>query len=177
GGDVDGWRNFLRLLGRTNESLRAEGGIARVWTTMAGRHVELREIDYSEVLRERSAGDSASWDRIIAHCLQGSGAGLDETDIGELVALVQDSDRFGDFLAAVESQADGRSVSIKAAAVLKLTRTIVDRVGKADPTAADSTLGSIANAVGRLSPETLIGLVAQGAHEAEDAMMVGAVVG
>src|SRR6266540_1851215 len=53
GGDVDAWRMFLLLLGRTPESLRAEGGIARVWTTMAGRHLEIQEIDYASVLRER----------------------------------------------------------------------------------------------------------------------------
>ena len=45
GGDVDAWRSFLLLLGRSLDSVRADGGIARVWTTMAGRHVELREID------------------------------------------------------------------------------------------------------------------------------------
>ena len=57
GGDVEAWRTFLLLLGRTPESVRADGGIARVWATMAGRHVELREIDYAEVLRERAGGD------------------------------------------------------------------------------------------------------------------------
>ena len=39
GGDVEAWRTFLLLLGRTPESVRSDGGIARVWTTMAGRHV------------------------------------------------------------------------------------------------------------------------------------------
>ena len=34
---------------------------------MAGRHVELREIDYAEVLRERSGGESAAWDKVIAN--------------------------------------------------------------------------------------------------------------
>src|SRR5262249_46522699 len=36
GGDVEAWRNFLLLLGRSPESVRGEGGIARLWTTMAG---------------------------------------------------------------------------------------------------------------------------------------------
>ena len=72
GGDVEAWRNFLLLLGRAPDAVRTDGGIARVWTTMAGRHVELREIDYAEVLRERSGGEAAVWDKIIANCLQGS---------------------------------------------------------------------------------------------------------
>src|SRR5262249_46286943 len=45
GGDVEAWRSFLLLLGRTPDAIREDGGIARLWTTMGGRHVELREID------------------------------------------------------------------------------------------------------------------------------------
>src|SRR5438552_12304537 len=71
GGDVDAWRTFLLLVGRTPETVRADGGIARVWTTMAGRHIELREIDYTEVLRERKAGEAAVWTKVSANCLQG----------------------------------------------------------------------------------------------------------
>ena len=37
GGDVDAWRTFLLLLGRTPESVRGDGGVDRVWTTMGGR--------------------------------------------------------------------------------------------------------------------------------------------
>src|SRR5262245_5080008 len=51
-GDLDAWRSFLLLLGRAPDAVRAEGGVARLWTTMAGRHVEIREIDYAQVLRE-----------------------------------------------------------------------------------------------------------------------------
>src|SRR5438552_16110392 len=36
GCDQDAWRTFLLLIARTPESIRAEGGIARVWTMMAG---------------------------------------------------------------------------------------------------------------------------------------------
>jgi len=81
GGDVEAWRAFLLLLGRPTESLRAEGGISRVWTTMAGRHLEIEEIDYASVLRERSGGDVAAWDKVIASCLQGSTLELDEATI------------------------------------------------------------------------------------------------
>ena len=55
GGDVDAWRAFLLLIGRSSESVRAEGGISRAWTMLAGRHIDLREIDYTQVLRERGA--------------------------------------------------------------------------------------------------------------------------
>ena len=78
GGDVEAWRSFLLLLARTPDTIRADGGIARLWTTMGGRHIDLREIDYAEVLRERAGGDRAVWDRVIASCLHGESITLDE---------------------------------------------------------------------------------------------------
>ena len=71
GGDVEAWRRFLVLIGRTPDDVRNEGGIAQLWSQMEGRHVELREIDYAEVLRERDATGSSSWPDIVAHCLSG----------------------------------------------------------------------------------------------------------
>src|SRR5262245_41466849 len=65
GGDLDAWRTFLLLIGRSPESVRAEGGIARAWTMRAGRHIDLREIDYAQVLRERGPSASATWDSIV----------------------------------------------------------------------------------------------------------------
>src|SRR5437867_3085209 len=38
GGDADAWRNFLLLLARAPESVRSDGGLARLWATMGGRH-------------------------------------------------------------------------------------------------------------------------------------------
>ena len=99
GGDVEAWRTFLLLLGRTPESVRTDGGIARVWTTMAGRHVELREIDYAEVLRERSGGETAVWNQIITNCLQGSAFELDEAGIRELLGIAGDSERLAELMA------------------------------------------------------------------------------
>ena len=63
GGDVEGWRQFLLLLARDPQKVRADGGISRVWTATAHRHLTLREIDYAEVLKERKAGEAAVWDR------------------------------------------------------------------------------------------------------------------
>src|SRR5439155_10211191 len=43
GADGDAWRRFLLLLARPADAIRSEGGIARAWATVGGRHVELRE--------------------------------------------------------------------------------------------------------------------------------------
>ncbi len=91
GGEREAWLAFLQLLGRSPESIRADGGIGRVWTTMAGRHIELREIDYSEVLRERKGGHSAAWDSIVKNCLEGM-TSFDDSAIEELLAMAGDSE-------------------------------------------------------------------------------------
>src|SRR5262245_53746235 len=133
GGDEEAWRTFLLLLGRTPESIRTEGGIARVWTTMAGRHVQMREIDYGEVLRERSAGEAAVWDRVIANCLQGTSFDLDEEEVRELLGIASDEDKLTDLMAAVETKAEEGGIATKTAAILRMLRGIVDAVSKSDP--------------------------------------------
>ena len=65
GGDQQAWRGFLLLVGRAPDVVRHEGGISRLWAATAGRHVEIREIDYAEVLRERSAGEVATWQQVV----------------------------------------------------------------------------------------------------------------
>src|SRR4029077_5757719 len=120
---------FLLLLGRTPESVRADGGIARVWTTMAGRHVEGREIDYAEVLRERTGGESAVWERVIANCLQGSVFELDEEGIKELLGIAIDSERLAALVTTLEESVDsGGGVGAKTAALMRMLRGIVDVV-------------------------------------------------
>jgi hypothetical protein len=163
GGDAESWRSFLLLLARTPESIRTDGGIARAWTTMAGRHVELREIDYAEVLRERTGGgESAVWDKVIANCLQGMAFDLDEAAVTELIGIAGDADRLADLMAAVEEGAsESGGVGAKTTAVMRMLRAVIDAVSKADPNRLEPVLGNMASAVGRLSPEMLMGLLEQ----------------
>jgi hypothetical protein len=159
GGDVDAWRTFLLLLGRTPESVRGDGGIARVWTTMGGRHVELREIDYAEVLRERAGGDPVVWQRIVANCLQGSGFDLDEAGVRELMGIAVDGEQLASLVASLESKVEsGGGIGLKAAALMRLLRGIVDVVSKKEPEQLEPVLKNMATAVGRCSPEMLLGL-------------------
>jgi HEAT repeat protein len=160
GGDVEAWRTFLLLLGRTPESVRADGGIARVWTTMAGRHVELREIDYAEVLRERSSGEAAVWDRVIMNCLQGSSFELDEAEIKELLGIALDSDKLSEMMATLEQSVEGGgSIGAKTAALMRMLRGIIDVVSKSDPERLEPVLHTMASAVGHVSPEMMLGLL------------------
>jgi HEAT repeats len=171
GGDVESWRNFLLLVGRTHEAVRGEGGIARLWTTMAGRHVELREIDYAEVLRERRGGESATWDTIIANCLQGDAFALDDEAIRALLEIAGDADRLGDLVAALETRAaeGGAGVGAKTTALLRMLHGIVEAVSKSEPDRLDPVLRNMASAVGQLSPDMMMGLLSHGSGTQGDA--------
>jgi HEAT repeat protein len=164
GGDLDAWRSFLLLLGRTPEAVRTEGGIARLWTTMAGRHVEMREIDYAEVLRERSGGDTAAWEKVIANCLQGDAFELDEETIKAMLEIAGDEKRLGDLVSALEARAgeSGGSVGARTAALLKMLHGIVEAVSKSEPERLDPVLRNMATAVGQLSPDMIVGLLSHG---------------
>ena len=176
-GDAEAWRTFLLLLARTPESVRTDGGIARVWTTMAGRHLELREIDYAEVLRERSGGESAVWEKVVANCLQGMAFDLDEEAIKELIGIAGDADRLADLMAAVEDGANEGSggVAAKTAALLRMLRGIMDAVSNNAPDSVEPVLQNMASAVGQLSPDVLLGLMRQRDH-AEGPPLMNSVV-
>ncbi len=63
--DATGWRTLLLLLSRTSEELMGDGGIAKALTATGQAHFEIREIDYAEVLRERS-GEEGAMDQLMS---------------------------------------------------------------------------------------------------------------
>jgi HEAT repeat protein len=178
GGDAEGWRQFLLLLAREPQSVRADGGISRVWTATAHRHVTLREIDYSEVLRERRAGEAAVWDSVIANCLQGDSIELDEDAVREFLGIAGDSGRLSDLITELESRADasGGGLGAKTAALLRMLRGIVEAVSKKAPDRLDPVLHNMASAVGQLSPETLMGLLGAAGDSEEGPRLMKAVI-
>ncbi|HEV3139725.1 MAG TPA: HEAT repeat domain-containing protein, partial [Vicinamibacterales bacterium] len=176
GGDADAWRAFLLLLARAPESIRAEGGITRVLSTTPGRHVDVREIDYGEVLRERETGEAAAWDRVIANCLQGSIDDPDEETIKQLLGIANDPERLSALMAAIESRAAQEGAGMKTTAMMRLLRSIISAVSKNDPERMDPTLHNLADAFGQLSPEMVTGLLGPRGAGDDDARLMGAVV-
>src|SRR2546430_10948294 len=119
---------FLIMLARAPEEIRSEGGISRVWMTMAGRHVELREIDYSEVLRERIDGIRAAWQDVVTHCLQGSGFDFDDESLQAFLGITDDMGNLTSLVTSLDSRADASGVSVpqKTAAMNRMPRGIID---------------------------------------------------
>lgn len=167
GGDREAWFAFLQLLGRQPEALRVEGGISRVWTTMAGRHVELREIDYSEVLREREGSLGSAWDDIVSNCLEGTTTlELDDETLSALASVAGDGERIAELMGAVEGRSTG-GVKAKSAAIMRMIRSFVQSVSAKKPEMLDLMLQNVGSAVGHLTPELLIGLLTEDAEAGE----------
>jgi hypothetical protein len=180
GGDVDAWRNFLLLLGRSTDDVRAEGGIARLWSTTAGTHIEIREIDYADVLRERG-GIPAQWNGILAGFLQGGEGGdqeFDEEATKMLLEIARDEQQLGELFVALESRgAEDQSSQAKASAVVRMLRSIVRTVKTVRPEEMDGMLQNLSGAVGRLSPELMVSLLAHAETATTDtASVIGAVM-
>ena len=172
------WQTLLRLLGRSIEDVRAEGGMARTLTTSGAHHLQVREIDYAEVLRERRGGLDAGWDAILANCLDGDHGDLDEPTLRSLLDLVDDADRFGDLVARLQERATsgGRGVTAQSAALLRMLRGMVDLLAQDDPGRVDRVLGRVATATARLSPELMLALIGQARGEGAEANVAGGIV-
>ncbi len=128
---------------------------------MAGRHVELREIDYAEVLRERRDGAAAGLDQIIASCLQDDAFDLDEDAARALLEAAGDSDKLGELILAVDASATrgGRGVGQRAAALVRLLQGIIETVSTRAPDQLEPAMQNMAAAIGRLSPEMMVSLL------------------
>ncbi|HEY2904474.1 MAG TPA: HEAT repeat domain-containing protein [Vicinamibacterales bacterium] len=176
-GTAEAWRQFLLLLGRTPESIRTEGGVARAWATLAGQHIELREIDYAEVLRERAHGESAAWERVIVSCLQGDAVDLTDEAIRELLGVAGDPARLAELMETLEARADPTGgIPAKAAAVMRMLKTIIEAIRQRAADRLDPALRNIAGAVGQLSPDVLMGLLTHPGEAGEPPDLMNAVV-
>ena len=78
------WHAFLLLITQSPADLRGEGGITRAWSAAGGGPIEIRQIDYGEVLRERALGDESSWEFVLTAYLEGEQTDLDDEVLAEL---------------------------------------------------------------------------------------------
>lgn len=174
GGTLDAWHSFLLLLGRAPDAVRTDGGIARLWAATTHSHVQLREIDYAEVLRERDGGETGVWNHLLAHCLQGDALHIDDEALRHLLEIAGDSTRLTGLVAAADS-GNGDGAVGGSAAVIRLLRVIVDAVSAGDPSRLEPILRNMAAAFANLSPDTLLSLL-RPRGVAPDTQLVEAVV-
>lgn len=164
GADPHDWHALLLLLSRAPEDLIADGGIAKGWAEAGRNHFEIREIDYAEVLRERGGGDGTEWDAIIAHCLQGESAALDEGALVSLLDTLGDVSRFGDLLDRLQSAASAgdATISARAAVLLQVVKRMLEATSQwPRAQGEDVVLQTAADAASRLTPDMMLALVGE----------------
>jgi len=155
------WHAFLLLLTQPPAEVRGEGGIARAWAAAGGGPIEIRQIDYGEVLRERAGGDESSWEFILAAYLEGEQTELDETMLAALTAIVTDPQRMSAFMDEVTEQSQKGWATRKQAQLARLLQALAAYISRSDPGALDAMLRGIADSLPRLSPEVVGGLLSE----------------
>ena len=150
------------------DEVRADGGIGSLWATAGGPSLEIVEIDYAEVLREKQ-GDAAVADRLIAAALSGAQLELDESGMR---TAARDRRRSGaPGRADAGSSRSGRRTrrrSVRVGAFVNLLRGLAEYVGKTNPAQLDQTLRQVGQVAGRLSAEAMLELLLRRAQARGD---------
>ena len=155
--DPEGWLPFLDILAKSLDEVRAGGGIGRLWGATGQRHLEIQEIDYADILRERAGNQESHWDAIICACLN-LDSPLDDEAMRELLEVCGNAERFSEFLIALE-QNGATSMGSKASALLRMLRGVIDLVSRTDPAKTEPLLKNIAEGFGALSPDLMLELL------------------
>jgi HEAT repeat protein len=155
------WHAFLLLITQSPADVRGEGGITSAWAAAGGGPIEIRQIDYGEVLRERSSGDESSWEFILSAYLEGEQADLDDAALAALTEMVTDPQRMAAFMDGVVEQAKDGWLTRQQAQLARLLQALAAHLSKSDAAAVDTMLRGVANSLPRLSPEIVTGLLTE----------------
>jgi hypothetical protein len=156
------WHTLLGLVARPPDDLRGQGGIVRAWMAAGGGPIEIRQIDYTEVLRERSSGLDGDWDRIINHYLEGELSDFDDEAMTSLLDIAQDPARFKDFTEKLVTQAAEGGRRSKKGVVLRVLQALADYVAREQPDQLNRILTHIASTLPRLTPDLVVTLLTVG---------------
>ena len=158
GADAQSWRTLLLLLARSPEEVRTDGGIRHLWATAGGPSIDIEEIDYAEVLREKQ-GVAATAEEIIAAALAGRPLELDDSGMRLLLEIVQDSARLKELMSQIEQQAGPRGADAQAAAFLTLLKGLTEYLSKTNPHRLEPVFGNMGRAAGELSADVMLKLL------------------
>ncbi|MBI3265280.1 MAG: HEAT repeat domain-containing protein [Acidobacteria bacterium] len=156
---VDNWRLFLSVLARAADDLAAHGGFGRVWTTSGGQLIELKEIDYSELLKERPEGQDASWDVVFQQFLQG-GLQFDEAALKVVLEATGEPARLAELIAAIHARAaEQMGTKSLGVALARMLDGAMKLVPSDDPGRLTPVVQNMAAAVSQLPPDTLVAIL------------------
>ncbi len=170
GAAADSWRTLLLLLSRPPEEVRADGGIAHLWATAGGPSIDLQEIDYTEVLREKE-GLAATIDKILAAAMNVSVSGqvasatgqLDDPALAALADIVSDPGKLEELMKqlGVRAGQGPQGAEIQTSTFLTLARGLVEYMSRTAPEKLQATFEQLGESVRHMPVDTLIGLLAE----------------
>lgn len=159
GVDAASWRSLLLLLARPHEEVRADGGIAHLWAGAGVPGLQIVEIDYAEVLREKQ-GLEATIDAILAAALDPQ-KGLDGPTVAALADIISDPAKLDALMAQLEAQTAALEGDVKSAAFLTLLRTLAEHLAGTGPEKLEIMFKQMGQAAGRLSAEEMVALLSR----------------
>ena len=162
GANSESWRTLLLLLARSPEEVRADGGIARLWSTAGGPSLEISEIDYAEVLREKQ-GLAATIDSIIEAAMSGPTLTVDDAAMRAVINIIEDPAKLEQMMSELEKTAarSPKGVELQTAALLNIVRGLVDYVGRTEPQQLNEIFEQFGRGARHLSVEAMIALLAE----------------
>jgi hypothetical protein len=169
---ADAWHMLLSLLAASPEDIRNRGGITRAWQAAGGGPVDIKEIDYAEVLRERTGEASRfdpSWEELIDRCLVGEARStLDERALASLLEIAMDADRLGEFLVRLHDRgrAPGDASDASHEVVIRLLRALANFAASHGPDEFDAVMNNIATGTSRLTADLMLSVLGDFSPEA-----------
>jgi HEAT repeat protein len=162
GANADSWRTLLLLLARSPEEVRADGGIAKLWSTAGGPSIEITEVDYVEVLREKQ-GLAATIDSIVDAAMSGPTLTVDDAAMRAVLEIVEEPHKLQQLMDTLEQTAakSPKGVELQTAALLNLVRGLVDYVSRTDPQQLNAVFEKFGRGARHLSVEAMIALLAE----------------
>jgi hypothetical protein len=161
--DNDGWHTFLSLLAKSPEEARAIGGVAKAWEETGNKSIALTEIDYAEVLRERSgSGDGATWDRILAALKEEKDEPREPgATMQSMMELAETPERLAQFAQRLQEvgKASGDDSIQQRKALLEMMHGLANYAADREPAKLDAVLDRMAGAAAQMSPDMLLTLI------------------
>jgi len=158
--DANLWRRFLALLALPPDQARLRGGLGKLWASEGETRIEIRSLDYNELLRSRVRGDKATWESIVAGCLEGNAFSLDDAMVELLFGILNDPDKIAGLMQAVEARlASGDTQGQGPMVIAGLLQAVAQFVATSAPEQADSVMNALAEAATRLPIDTLAPIV------------------
>ena len=158
GAAADSWRTLLLLLARTPEDVRADGGIAKLWATAGGPSLEIQEIDYAEVLREKQ-GLAQAVEEILSAALAGPQFEFDDALARVVRDVFNDPAKLDALIRELERIASAKGPDMAAATFLNLLRGMAEHVSRTHPDQLPKLFQQMGQGARRLSAGSMLALL------------------